>query len=74
MKAEPPLQRRKFANDWDEIEYLYQKLLFWLYERADACKGWSIAVATRRKRFPYNTHKREATTIPINSPARKNLP
>jgi hypothetical protein len=39
MKAKPPLKRRKFANDWDEIEYLYRKLLYWLYEREDAGKA-----------------------------------
>lgn len=39
MKAELPPKRRKFANDWDEIEYLYQKLLYWLYERDEARKA-----------------------------------
>lgn len=39
MKAKPPLKHRKFANDWDEIEYLYQKLLYWLYERDEAGKA-----------------------------------
>ncbi|HET6883726.1 MAG TPA: hypothetical protein VFI31_26465 [Pirellulales bacterium] len=43
MKAKPPLQRRKFANDWDEIEYLYQKLLYWLYEREDPAKAATYA-------------------------------
>lgn len=27
--------RRKFAHEWDEIRYLYHKLLYWLYERQD---------------------------------------
>lgn len=39
MKAKPPLKRRKFANDWDEIDYLYQKLLYWLYEREEIGKA-----------------------------------
>lgn len=43
MKAKPPLRRHKFANDWDEVEYLYQKLLYWLYEREDAAKAASYA-------------------------------
>jgi tetratricopeptide (TPR) repeat protein len=43
MKAKPPLQRRKFASDWDEIQYLYQKLLYWLYEREDAAKAARFA-------------------------------
>ena len=49
MKAKPPLKRRKFANDWDEIEYLYQKLLYWLYEREDA--GKSLPYAERLERL-----------------------
>lgn len=39
MKAKPPPDRRKFANAWDEIGYLYDKLLYWLYEREDARKA-----------------------------------
>lgn len=39
MKAKPPLKHRKFANDWDEIDYLYQKLLYWLYDRDEAGKA-----------------------------------
>jgi hypothetical protein len=27
--------RRKFAHIWDKIDYLYHKLLYWLYQRAD---------------------------------------
>jgi tetratricopeptide (TPR) repeat protein len=27
--------RRKFAHEWDEIRYLYHKLLHWLYGRED---------------------------------------
>ena len=33
MKTKSPSIKRKFAGDWDQIEYLYQKLLFWFYER-----------------------------------------
>lgn len=36
MKPKPPPDRRKFASEWDEITYLYHKLLYWLYEREDA--------------------------------------
>lgn len=43
MKAKPPLKRRRFTNDWDEVEYLYQKLLYWLYERHDAAKAGTYA-------------------------------
>lgn len=39
MKVNPPPDRRKFANAWDEIRHLYDKLLFWLYQREDAGKA-----------------------------------
>jgi hypothetical protein len=39
MKVKPPADRRKFANAWDEIEYLYSKLLYWLYQREDNGKA-----------------------------------
>jgi tetratricopeptide (TPR) repeat protein len=39
MKVKPPPPRRKFANTWDEIGYLYDKLLYWLYQREDAGKA-----------------------------------
>ena len=39
MKVKPPPDRRKFANEWDQIEYLYDKLLYWLYQREDAAKA-----------------------------------
>src|SRR5262245_52941725 len=35
MKTKPPPDRHKFAGMWDEIDYLYHKLLYWLYQRAD---------------------------------------
>jgi tetratricopeptide (TPR) repeat protein len=38
MKVKPPADRRKFANEWDEVGYLYDKLLYWLYQRQDARK------------------------------------
>jgi hypothetical protein len=39
MTTRCPPGRRKFANDWDEIRYLYDKLLYWLYQRQDAAKA-----------------------------------
>jgi hypothetical protein len=39
MKAKPPADRHSFANEWDEIGYLYDKVLFWLYQRADRRKA-----------------------------------
>jgi hypothetical protein len=35
MKDKTLPVRRKFANEWDEIGYLYDRLLFWLYQRQD---------------------------------------
>jgi tetratricopeptide (TPR) repeat protein len=43
MSLKPPSDRRKFANAWDEIEYLRDKLLFWLYQRGDKEKARSYA-------------------------------
>jgi tetratricopeptide (TPR) repeat protein len=39
MKDKPPPDRRTFANEWDEIGYLHDKLLYWLYQRADPKKA-----------------------------------
>jgi len=33
MKVEPPPHRRKFADALEEMGYLYDKLLYWLYQR-----------------------------------------
>ncbi|HEX7378938.1 MAG TPA: hypothetical protein VF278_17590 [Pirellulales bacterium] len=43
MKAKPPLKRRTFANDWEEIEYVYQKLLYWLYTRENSRRAMPYA-------------------------------
>ncbi len=39
MKTKPPPVRRKFASQRDEMEYLYHKLLYWLYERNDSARA-----------------------------------
>jgi len=39
MKVKAPPDRRKFASAWDEIGYLYGKLLYWLYQREAAGKA-----------------------------------
>jgi tetratricopeptide (TPR) repeat protein len=39
MKSKAPPSRRKFADAWDEIDYLYHKLLYWLYDRGDPRKA-----------------------------------
>jgi hypothetical protein len=38
MKVKPA-DRRKFANEWDQVGYLHDKLLYWLYQRQDAGKA-----------------------------------
>jgi tetratricopeptide (TPR) repeat protein len=39
MKSKPPADRRKFRSDWDQVGYLHDKLLYWLYAREDAGKA-----------------------------------
>jgi tetratricopeptide (TPR) repeat protein len=39
MKLKSLPIRHKFANEWDQIGYLYDRLLYWLYERQDARKA-----------------------------------
>ncbi len=48
MKLKSPPIRYKFANEWDELEYLYHKLLYWLYEREDARKARPYADRLKR--------------------------
>jgi len=43
MKTKPPPDRRKFTDARDEAEYLYHKLLYWLYEREDAARARTFA-------------------------------
>ncbi len=43
MKTESPPTRRKFRTKWDEIDYLYHKLLYWLYDREDRRKARPFA-------------------------------
>jgi tetratricopeptide (TPR) repeat protein len=38
-KVKPPPHRRKFKTEWDEIGYLSDKLLYWLYQREDVRKA-----------------------------------
>jgi tetratricopeptide (TPR) repeat protein len=43
MKVKSPPIRYKFANEWDEVDYLYHQLLYWLYERENASKARGYA-------------------------------
>jgi tetratricopeptide (TPR) repeat protein len=57
MKAKPPPARRKFASRWDEIEYLYHKLLYWLYEREDARRARRYADRLEQLLRPADPHQ-----------------
>jgi tetratricopeptide (TPR) repeat protein len=39
MRTKSTPNRRSFANAWDEIEYLYQKILYWFYPVRDRSKA-----------------------------------
>jgi hypothetical protein len=39
MKTEAVPTRRRFYNEWDEIEYLRQKILYWFYGKANRRKA-----------------------------------
>jgi hypothetical protein len=43
MKTKAPPDRRKFADERDQIDYLYHKLLYWLYEREDKVRACAFA-------------------------------
>jgi tetratricopeptide (TPR) repeat protein len=43
----PPTQRR-FTDIWDEIDYLYHKLLYWFYEREDRRRALPFAERLER--------------------------
>lgn len=47
MKTKPPPNRRKFAGDWDKIGHLYDKLLYWLYQRENARRALPFAERLR---------------------------
>ena len=48
MKTKPPADRHAFASDWDQIGYVYDKLLYWLYQRNDARKARQFAIRLDR--------------------------
>jgi hypothetical protein len=45
MTNKSPPTRRKFNGPWDRADYLYHKLLYWLYERGLAAKAMPYARA-----------------------------
>jgi hypothetical protein len=48
MTRKAPPTRRRFSGDWDEIEYLYGKLLYWLYEQGSRAKARPFAERLER--------------------------
>ncbi len=42
MKTKSSQSRRKFYHDWDEIEYLYLKILDWWYDKGNRRKALSF--------------------------------
>jgi len=43
MTTKTPSSRRPSANPWDEIDDLYQQLLYWLYDRGNRRKAGEFA-------------------------------
>jgi tetratricopeptide (TPR) repeat protein len=39
MTTKPPADRRKFGGAWDEINYLRDKVLYWLYARGEPIRA-----------------------------------
>ena len=50
--SEAPPSRKKFENDWDELKYLYHKILYWFYNRGVRRKAYEF-----RDRFAQVTKK-----------------
>jgi hypothetical protein len=59
MRTKSIPTRRKFANEWDEIEYLYQKILSWFYPVRDRRKALSFCKRLE-KVLPTADHNHEA--------------
>jgi hypothetical protein len=59
MKAKPPPDRRKFTSEGDEVGYLYDKLLYWLYQRANPPRARPYA--QRMERILERTDPRQET-------------
>jgi hypothetical protein len=43
MRDKAPPTKRKFATDWEEIDYLYFKILHWFYGRHDRRRASAFA-------------------------------
>lgn len=43
-----PRIRRSFKNPWDEIDYLYQQVLYWFYEKENRSRCYPYAFRLQR--------------------------
>jgi hypothetical protein len=59
MTTKAPPTRTRFRSDWDEIEYLYHKILYWFYERADRERALRFAGRLRRL-LERNAHEHQS--------------
>jgi hypothetical protein len=48
MSSKAPPTRRTFRTAWDEISYLYDKLLYWFYDREDSARALPFAKRLER--------------------------
>jgi hypothetical protein len=60
MKSKAPPTRRKFTGPWDRIDYLYRRVLYWLYDRGRASKARAFA---RPLKALLKRHDREPGSI-----------
>jgi len=48
MKTKSPPDRHVFKTSWDEISYVYDKVLYWLYERESKARARPFAARLTR--------------------------
>jgi hypothetical protein len=51
MRAKAPGTKRRFRTAWEQIEYLYHKMLYWFYDRADRRQAGPFAERLRTLLF-----------------------
>ena len=39
VRVKAPFARKGFREEWVELTYLYDKILYWLYDREDCCRA-----------------------------------
>jgi hypothetical protein len=48
MKTKPPPDRHVFKSSWDEISHVYDKVLYWLYQRESKSRARPFAARLKR--------------------------